>query len=94
VATEVAASALGDYLSEDGGNLALVLSKFELNGIKPKVVQILKQLYEPFEEVVLSPLGGIAQLYVREAGMTEPMSALSLSDGTLRLLCLLGQLYS
>jgi predicted ATPase len=53
------------------------------------VVQILKQLYEPFEEVVLSPLGGIAQLYVREAGMTEPMSALSLSDGTLRLLCLL-----
>jgi predicted ATPase len=85
----IAASALGDYLSEDGGNLALVLSKFELNGIKPKVVQILKQLYEPFEEVVLSPLGGIAQLYVREAGMTEPMSALSLSDGTLRLLCLL-----
>ena len=88
-----AASALGEYLSEDGGNLALVLANLELQGLKPAVNETLKRLYEPFEEIVINPRGGIAQLYVREtgvsAGTNAPMSAVSLSDGTLRLLCLL-----
>lgn len=89
----VAASALGEHLSEDGGNLALVLANLELQGLKPAVNERLKRLYEPFEDIVINPRGGIAQLYVWEtgasAGTNVPMSALSLSDGTLRLLCLL-----
>src|SRR2546430_12705706 len=36
--------------------------------------------------------GGITQLYLRENGVSEPLSAISLSDGTLKLLCLLAVL--
>jgi predicted ATPase len=88
----ITASALGESLSEDGANLALVLSNLALLGVLPKVEANLKKLHEPFEEIRINPRGGIAQVYVKETAMEAPLAAVSLSDGTLRLLCLLAVL--
>jgi predicted ATPase len=82
-------SALAESLSEDGSNLALVLNELNLyNGLK-RVNEALRRFCDFLTEVVPSTRGGITQLYVREEGVSEPFSSTSLSDGTLRLLCLL-----
>src|SRR5579871_376864 len=88
----VSASGFGEYLSEDGGNLAAVLSKMKLLGLEQRVNASLTRLFEDFSEIFAYPSGGIIQIYVREKGMSTPVSGLGLSDGTLRWLCLLAVL--
>jgi predicted ATPase len=88
--TGIAASVPGGYLFEDGGNLALFLGKAnrQRSGLK-EVSKHLHRFFEPFEEVRVHTEGGVTQLYVLEEGVSEAFAAISLSDGTLRLLCLL-----
>jgi predicted ATPase len=84
-------SALAESLSEEGGNLALVLDRLNLHDRLNRVNEVLHRFCDLFSRVLTSNSGGIAQLYIIEEG-TGSFSALSLSDGTLRLLCLLAVL--
>ncbi len=87
--TGTASSLLADYLLEDGGNLALRLNELDLLGGLQKINAALARLFEWFSEIKVLTRGGITQLYIREKGLEEAFAATSLSDGTLRLLCLL-----
>jgi predicted ATPase len=80
----------GDFLSENGENLALVLSSFEHNvRLHAKVVNYLKKFYERLENVRTIPQTGTEQIYFQETGLEKLISAYRFSDGTLRYLCLL-----
>jgi predicted ATPase len=79
-----------DFLEEDGSNLALVLNDLEHRGnTKDKIVSYLKKFNPRIKDYSIRILGGTVQLFVREEGLEKPISAMRLSDGTLRYLCLL-----
>lgn len=82
--------ALNDFLEEDGSNLALVLNDLEHKGdAKDRIVENLKKFYPRIKDYSIRILGGTVQLFIREEGLEKPISAMRLSDGTLRYLCLL-----
>ena len=82
--------AVNDFLEEDGSNLALVLNDLELRGdTKDKIVENLKKFNPQIKDYSIRILGGTVQLFIREEGLEKPISAMRLSDGTLRYLCLL-----
>lgn len=79
-----------DFLEEDGSNLALVLNDLEYRGdTKDKIVENLKNFNPRIKDYSIRILGGTVQLFIREEGLEKPISAMRLSDGTLRYLCLL-----
>lgn len=79
-----------DFLDEDGSNLALVLNDLEHRGdTKDKIVENLKKFNPRIKDYSIRILGGTVQLFIREEGLEKPISAMRLSDGTLRYLCLL-----
>lgn len=79
-----------DLLEEDGSNLALVLNDLEHRGnTKYKIVENLKKFNPRIKDYSIRVLGGTVQLFIREEGLENPISAMRLSDGTLRYLCLL-----
>ncbi len=82
--------ALNDFLAEDASNLALVLNDLEHRGdTKDKIVENLKKFNPRIKDYSIRVLGGTVQLFIREEGLEKPISAMRLSDGTLRYLCLL-----
>jgi predicted ATPase len=87
----ITASALAESLSEDGSNLALVLDRLNLHDRLQRVNEVLHRFCDLFSRVLTSNSGGIAQVYIVDEG-TGAFAATSLSDGTLRLLCLLAVL--
>ena len=79
-----------DFLEESGSNLALVLNDLEHRGNeKDKIVENLKKFNPQIKDYSVRILGGTVQLFIREEGLEKPISAMRLSDGTLRYLCLL-----
>ena len=79
-----------EFLEEDGSNLALVLNDLEHKGnTKDKIVENLKKFNPRIKDYSIRILGGTVQLFIREKGLEKPISAMRLSDGTLRYLCLL-----
>jgi predicted ATPase len=79
-----------DFLEEDGSNLALVLNDLEHRGdTKDKIIENLKKFNPRIKDYSVRILGGTVQLFIREEGLEKPISAMRLSDGTLRYLCLL-----
>lgn len=79
-----------DFLEEDGSNLALVLNDLEHRGdTKDEIVLNLKKFNPRIKDYSIRILGGTVQLFIREEGLEKPISAMRLSDGTLRYLCLL-----
>lgn len=79
-----------DFLAEDGSNLALVLNDLEHRGdTKDKIIENLKKFNLRIKDYSIRILGGTVQLFIREEGLEKPISAMRLSDGTLRYLCLL-----
>ncbi len=88
----VSASGFGEYLVEDGGNLASVLGRMKLHGVLERVNDYLKRFFDGFTEVFVYASGGISQIYIREKDISTPITGLGLSDGTLRWLCLLAVL--
>lgn len=78
------------FLNEDASNLALVLNDLEHRGnTKDKIVENLKKFNPRIKDYSVRILGGTVQLFIREEGLEKPISAMRLSDGTLRYLCLL-----
>ena len=79
-----------DFLDEDGGNLALVLSQF-YGDHKRAVLDALRSLYEGIVDFRCPVTGGTVGLFLEEKG-NRAIPATLLSDGTLRYLCLLAVL--
>lgn len=83
----------GHFLSEDARNLTLVLNDLEhRSGVKSVIMGHLRRFHHRIEDFTTRIQGGTVQLFLREKGLTEPVPATRLSDGTLRYLCLLAVL--
>jgi predicted ATPase len=79
-----------DFLREDGSNLWMVLNDLDAaSGMRARLTVLLQAFYEPAEDFTHSIYGGVVQLLLRERGLSQPIPATRLSDGTLRYLCLL-----
>jgi predicted ATPase len=75
-----------DALREDALNLGLILNNLPHNARQP-IVEQLKQVYDAVEDIHPKVEGGTVQIYLHERGLPQPISALRLSEGTLRYLC-------
>jgi predicted ATPase len=80
-------------LAEDGYNLPLILSRMRIAGTIKKVEEYLRRFSERFGEIHVDVAGGTARIYIVEQGLRRPTPGLRLSDGTLKLLCLLAVLF-
>ena len=81
-----------DFLLDGGDNLALVLQNMHFRGTLDRLMEYLRRFWDGAEDIRINLEGGIAQTYVKERGIPNPMAALRLSDGTLKFLCLLAVL--
>jgi predicted ATPase len=88
----IASDAPKDFLQEDGSNLALILDEMDFHNRMGIVNEYLQRFWERAESARKRLGGGIAQTYVKERGIDQPISAVRLSDGTLKFLCLLAVL--
>ncbi len=82
-----------DRLLEDASNLGLVLNDL-LNQppVKRLLLDRLRDFYPLVEDVVIHVIGGTVQIFFHEKGLGQAVSAMRLSDGSLRYLCLLAVL--
>jgi predicted ATPase len=79
-----------DFLLEDASNLGLVLNDLQNRpGSRQVLLAKFKEFYEGAEEITTKIHGGTVQVFVHEKGLSQPIPATRLSDGTLRYLCLL-----
>ena len=78
-------------LEDDAENLVNVLHYLKSEKTpKQKVVENLQKFYPRIEDYEIEFVrAGEVQLFIREEGLEKPISAMRLSDGTLRYLCLL-----
>lgn len=80
----------GDFLQEDASNLGLVINDLMSRpGVKKTLLENLKLLYARVEDCSVKISGGTLQVFFHEEGLSSPVPATRLSDGTLRYLCLL-----
>lgn len=79
----------GEFLEEDGSNLALVLNHLQYDGRELEILKNLRELYRDAVEIQTPVFGGSIQTVIRQEGLGAPISVQRLSDGTLRYLCLL-----
>ncbi len=88
----VSSSATRDFLHDGGDNLAVVLHDLDFKGVHTRIQSYLAKFCERFEDVKTRLSGPIMGTYMQESGLREPLSAMRLSDGTLKFLCLLAVL--
>lgn len=82
-----------DWLLPDKRNLNLVLNQIE-HSDEERLNVLLRRFLPRFERLSIRFTAGIAQLYFFEHGLTLPIPATRLSDGTLRFVALLAALLS
>ena len=82
-----------ESLVDGADNLALVLQELDFLGAHDRIREYLRRFCERFEDVKVRVGAGIAQAFLREAGLVEMLSAIRMSDGTLKFLCLLAALF-
>jgi predicted ATPase len=79
-----------DFLLEDTSNLGLVINNLQNKPVaKRRITNRLGEFYSGVEDVTTQIEGGTVQVFIHEQGITQPIPATRLSDGTLRYLCLL-----
>lgn len=78
-----------DFLSEDAGNLGLVLNDLLHRGLRSRIIELLSKFYDGIEDISTKVHGGTIQVFLHEKGFSQPIPATRLSDGTLRYLCLI-----
>jgi predicted ATPase len=83
-----------DFLSEGGDNLALVLHELDFQGAHDRIKYYVTRFCERFEDVKVRVGEGLAQVFLRESGLVDSLSAMRMSDGTLKFLCLLAALFN
>jgi predicted ATPase len=78
-----------DFLEDGGQNLALVLQDMQFNGSLRRVTDYMREFCERYHDVRVGLDGNALRAYVVEEGLDKPISAIRLSDGTLKFLCML-----
>jgi len=87
------ADEIGDFLFEDASNFALVLNNLQNHPEQMlKIKNHLKDFAASFEDLYTHVDSGTVQVRFYEKCMKRPISALRISDGTMRFLCLLSVL--
>jgi len=62
--------------------------------VSARIQPYFRRFCERFEDVRINVGEGLARTYLREAGLREMLSAIRMSDGTLKFLCLLAVLFN
>lgn len=83
-----------DFLSDGADNLALVLHELDFRGMHERIRTYLKRFCDRFDDVKVRVGAGLAQAFLLENGLVDPLSAMRMSDGTLKFLCLLAVLFN
>ena len=91
--TGVSTSLQKDTLHDGSDNLALVLQDLDFLGAHDQIRSFMRRFCERFEDVKVSIGEGLARTFLREAGLAEMLSAIRMSDGTLKFLSLLAALF-
>jgi len=91
--TGISTSVAKDALADGGDNLALVLHELDFRGVHDRIKGYLRRFCERFEDVLIDVGEGLARAYLRESGLAEMLSAIRMSDGTLKFLSLLAALF-
>jgi predicted ATPase len=79
-----------DFLLADAGNLGLVINDLDYRfGMAQMLVDDLRRLHPAARRIGTRVAGGTVQLFLDEGGLTQPIPATRMSDGTLRFLCML-----
>jgi predicted ATPase len=89
----ISTSVSKDFLWEGADNLALVLHEMDFLGSHDRVRQYLKRFCERFEDVKVRVGEGLARTFLKETGLSDMLSGVRMSDGTLKFLCLLAVLF-
>ena len=87
----------GKRLNADAGNLAQILNTIKLNhkSAYHKIVAMLAEVNPNFSGIDFNVIGGSnIELMLEEKGLESSIHVSSISDGTLRYLCLLAILYN
>jgi predicted ATPase len=79
-------------LLEDGSNLGLVLNDLQFQLGSQPVIEQFQKFYAEADELSIKIMGGVVQIFVREQGLSQPIAATRLSDGTLHYLFLMALL--
>ena len=80
----------GDFLLPNASNLSLVLNQLEHKDQPMRqITENLRKLYHTSDHITTRILGGTVQTFIHEKGLTQPIPATRLSDGTFHFLCLL-----
>ncbi len=79
-------------LEEDGSNLGLVLNDLQYQLRTQQILEQFQKFYENAEELSIKIYGGTVQIFIREKGLSQPIPAPRLSDGTLHYLFLMALL--
>lgn len=83
-----------DALTDGSDNLALVLHDLYFRDVHEHMIKAyLRRFCERFEDVKVDVGEGLARTYLNEAGLVEKLSAIRMSDGTLKFLSLLAALF-
>ena len=78
------------FLEEDFSNLALVVNDLrERQGLGPTMDEYLGRFYESYKSLHTPIYGNTVTLTARETGLSRPVPANRLSDGTIRFIALL-----
>jgi predicted ATPase len=79
-----------DFLEESARNLGMVLNDIDNKpSVKRKIIEKLREFYTEAEGISTKVVGGTVQIFIHEKGLSQPVPATRLSDGTIRYLCLL-----
>jgi predicted ATPase len=89
----VSTNAPRDALLDGGDNLALVLNELNFHDVHERITKYLRRFCERFEDIKVSVGEGLARAFLRESGLVEMLSAIRMSDGTLKFLSLLAALF-
>ncbi len=79
-------------LLEDGSNLGIFWNNLQHQLGYRKIIEKLNKFYDTAEELTTKIYGGTVQIFIRETGLTQPIPATRLSDGTLHYLFLMALL--
>jgi predicted ATPase len=90
----VSTSVSKESLVDGGDNLALVLHELDFLGVHGKIRSYLQRFCERFDDVKVNVGEGLARTFLKEAGLAEMLSAIRMSDGTLKFLSLLAALFN
>jgi predicted ATPase len=83
-----------DILSPDSNNLALILNELEHSDAWQVFNELLTRFFPRFRRFSTRIIGGTVQFYLHEQGLSDPIPASRLSDGTIRFLAMLALLLS